>query len=288
MTSSWLTYWLRGGALLCGFVALGTAIAVLSCADESRLRQRWRRYLAELDTESRRLFLPYRGAWLAYAATSAGVLLLLAALTTRFYALAALTVLLPTLPRLWLSHQRRQRLQQLDAQVDGWLLTLANALRATASLGEAIESSVALSAPPLSQELDLMYKTYQLGTPLDAAIRQTSLRLGSRTLSSALMLLVIARDSGGNLPETLQTSAAALREMARLEGVVRTKTAEGKAQASVLGFMPVLLTIALHWMSPEIMRPLFQTPMGWVLLSIATALWVGAVLLARKILAVEV
>ncbi|MGB0680287.1 MAG: type II secretion system F family protein [Polyangiales bacterium] len=165
---------------------------------------------------------------------------------------------------------------------------LANALRASPSLGEALASSVELVSAPLSQELDLTVKAMHLGTPLQAALRQMVQRIGSRSVGAAITTLQVAQRTGGNLPQTLETAAAALREMARLEGVVRTKTAEGRSQLMVLAAIPFGLGAAIYAISPESLAPLWTTPAGYLLLAIATALWLGALLLARKILAVDI
>ena len=53
-----------------------------------------------------------------------------------------------------------------------------------------------------------------------------------------------------NIEDLRQThEPAALREIARLEGVVRTKTAEGKAQAMVVAVMPFPLIGLLNYLN---------------------------------------
>lgn len=192
------------------------------------------------------------------------------------------------LPQGLIANKRMLRVVALDAQIDTWLVILANALRATPALGEAMASSARLVSSPLSDELELVLREYQLGAPLDVALRTMVVRLKSRTVNVALGTLRIARTTGGNLPDTLETSAAALREMARLEGVVRTKTAEGKAQATVVAVMPFPLVGMLNYLNPKLLAPLWNTLEGYGLLFGAFVLWLLAVLWARKILAVDI
>lgn len=192
------------------------------------------------------------------------------------------------LPQGFIARRRILRVVALDAQVDTWLVILANALRATPALGEALASSARLVASPLSEELSLVLREYQLGAPLDVALRTMVVRLKSRTVNVALGTLRIARNTGGNLPDTLETSAAALREIARLEGVVRTKTAEGKAQAVVVAVMPFPLIGLLNYLNPNLLAPLWNTLEGYGLVFAAFILWLGAVLWARKILNVDI
>ncbi|MBD3671408.1 MAG: hypothetical protein HUJ29_11595, partial [Gammaproteobacteria bacterium] len=86
----------------------------------------------------------------------------------------------------------------------------------------------------------------------------------------------------------MEESAATLREMARLEGVVRTKTAEGKTQAYVLGVIPFVLIGAIHMVDEHWLDPLGSSTLGFAIISVAAVLWITAILLARKILAVDI
>jgi len=191
-------------------------------------------------------------------------------------------------PRGLASRARLNRVTLIEQQVDTWLVILANALRATPALGEAMEASARLSPAPLSEELDLALKEYHLGAPLDVALKTMSTRLKSRTLNVAIGTLRIARNTGGNLPETLEVSAAALREIARLEGVVRTKTAEGKAQAVVIAVVPFPLVGLLNWLNPQLLSPLWNTLEGYGIVAGAFLLWLLAILWTRKILSVDI
>jgi tight adherence protein B len=217
------------------------------------------------------------------------VVIALAAAAAWGYPLAlTLTPLALLLPKRLLGHARLKRVGEIDTQVDTWLVVLANALRATPSLGEALEASSRLVPQPLSHELTLMLNEYSLGNPLDAALRTMARRLHSRTVNVALGALRIARNTGGNLPDTLETSASALREIARLEGVVRTKTAEGKAQAFVIAVVPFPMIGIINHLNPSLLSPLWSTLHGYALLCIAFALWLAAIAWARKILAVDI
>jgi tight adherence protein B len=107
-------------------------------------------------------------------------------------------------------------------------------------------------------------------------------------ISGALATILVGRQTGGDLGRILEESASTLREMQRLEGVVRTKTAEGKSQAWVLGAIPFVLMLAIYWVDPNWLKPLGATTLGYLIIGVATSLWLSAILLARRILAVDV
>jgi tight adherence protein B len=191
-------------------------------------------------------------------------------------------------PGLWGKRARLLRIRGVEEQLDTFLLSLSNALAATAALGDALEGTMRLVSPPLSEEIDLVLKENKLGVPLDRALETAAARIGSRVVAGAFLTLRVARNAGGDLPATLAVAASSLREMARLEGVVRTKTAEGKAQAIVVSVIPAPLVGAIQWISPDFFAPLASSVVGKICVLAAVSLWAAAVCLAARITAVDV
>ena len=191
-------------------------------------------------------------------------------------------------PNVFLAKAAARRIARVEEQIEPWINAVANALKASPSLGEAIGSTTTLVASPMCQELDVLVKEYELGTPLDQALENLAHRIPSKTLAGTITALKIARRSGGNLTEMLETAAASLREFARLEGVVRTKTAEGKAQALVIGMIPVPMVLGIRSIDPHFFDPLFHSVLGQIIIAGAVALWAIAIVAARKILDVDV
>jgi tight adherence protein B len=139
----------------------------------------------------------------------------------------------------------------------------------------------------MSEEVDILVKEYELGTPLDVALDNMATRINSNTLSSTILALKVARRSGGNLPEMLSSASASLREMSRLEGVLRTKTAEGKAQAFVIGILPIPMVGLFHVIDPAFFQPLFDNFIGHMVIAVSVFIWALAIFSAKKILAVD-
>jgi tight adherence protein B len=190
-------------------------------------------------------------------------------------------------PSFWVARRTSARRLIIEAQLDTWLLMLANALRASPSLADALRASASLVPTPLRDELELTLKEYRLGMGLDRALEQMSQRLGSRLVSTAVALIVVSRNTGGDLSHALETSAASLRELIRLDGVLRSKTAEGKAQAGLIALIPFALVLIIHTVDPQFFAPLADTPLGQLVVCASAALWLLAVWLARRIVQPE-
>jgi tight adherence protein B len=216
------------------------------------------------------------------------LVVLIASVFTGQWTLAGSASTVAAAPLLLLRSLRHKRVTTIDQQVEAWLVAMSNALKASPSLGDALVSTISLVRDPIASEIDHLVKEYQLGSPLDQAFHSAAVRVGSRPFSLALTTLRIARNTGGNLPDTLATSATSLREMARLDGVVRTKTAEGKAQALVISAIPLPMYFMIQWIQPGFFDPLGHTLTGQFIITAAALMWVSAALLAQRILRVDI
>lgn len=272
---------LLGGALLSG-------IFFTARDPGSRPYRYWSLYEAYLNRKLRQMFMPMHGRLIIGSqlvalsvATSAGLLLGNALLY-----LAMLPIVVG--PALYIELLRRQRVRAIEAKIDAFVLSLANALKATPSIGNALAYTQPLLAPPLDAEVGLALKEMRLGNTVDQALLSMAGRIRSMQLDAALSGLLIGRQVGGDLPKILEKTAATLREMARLQGVVRSKTAEGKAQLAVLAVFPAVILLLFDTVSQGYFDPLAQSVLGWVVIAVAVALWLASLLMARKVLAVDI
>jgi tight adherence protein B len=278
--------------------ALGLAASVLLPAGavalvalllrDPALRGWARRHAQRLEDDLRVLQAPLTGARAARLQLSAIALSFAAATALSALWPLGCGLLLALAPAAALRAARTRRSAQIEQQLDGFLLALSNALKASPSLGDALAACAPLLAPPLREELGLLLREQQLGVPLDRALANVAERVRSPVASAAIATLRIARDTGGNLNRTLERAAASLRELARLEGVVRTKTAEGRAQTWVIALIPVPLVTGLDRLDPGFLAPVWTTTSGHLVLAAALVLWGIALLLARKIVEVDV
>lgn len=275
------------GLALVALGLFGTVFFALRDPDGAPNRS-WHRYVGFLERKLRVLFNFTPAATIASAQLAAiGVVLALAVLVELpfWYAFVAVVAGAPALTLDW---QKRQRVVAIEAQLDGFLSAMANALKATPSLGDAFASVQRLLPPPIQQEIELAVKEMRVGSTLDQALLFMATRIGSRQVDSALSAILIGRQIGGNLPKILDTTASTLREMHRLEGVVRTKTAEGKAQLWVLALTPAVLLLAFDAVKDGYFAPLTESVTGYVVIIVAAFFWVASIVTARKILDVDV
>jgi tight adherence protein B len=245
-------------------------------------------YAEDLERLVRLQYMPTTGLKIAQQQAAVMVGSVVLSLLLAEPLLLLVTVAAAILPKIVLEDKLNKRRRSIDDMLDSFLVALANALKVSPSLGDALRSTAILIRGAIKEDVEYALKEYNLGTPLDQALMNMATRIDSRTFSSAMATLLIGRQTGGDLPKILERSASTLREMARLEGVVRTKTAEGKSQAWVLGAMPFVMVIVLQSMDPNWLKPMWTSFIGYVLMVGAGILWILAIIAARRILNVDI
>lgn len=283
-----LTVLLKWGALALAVLGVFGAAFVVARAPDSFASRLWARYVAHLDLKLRLMFVFVPAVQVVVGQVVGVFAILLVHVLVDLPMWWAFIALAVVIPPWWIERMRQQRILAIEAQLDAFLLALANALKATPSLGDAFISLRELVPAPLGKEIELAVKRLKLGASLEQALLHMAGRVGSRQLDTALSAVLIGRQIGGNLPQALETTAGNFREMARLEGFVRSKTAEGRAQLWVLAVFPFLLVYALNAVRPGYFDPLTESIAGYGVVFVAALAWVGSLLAARKVLAVDV
>jgi tight adherence protein B len=254
------------------------------------VRDKWRAYEKWANDNLRALYSPLRAR--DFALRHIGVVLIAlllggVAMGSWVYGLI-LAVFAGYLPVLWIERERTKRRKALNEQLDATLQSMANTILVTQNLEDAFATIAQHFDPPISQEADIVVKQVRLGTPMDEALRDFAARCQSRNVDAIVTALTVGRQTGGELPKVLETTAGVLRETMRVEGVMESKTSEGKAQVVVMGMLPFLFGGALQVIDPEWMQPLFKDPIGWAIILFACFLEAVGLALVRKFTRIDV
>ena len=101
-----------------------------------------------------------------------------------------------------------------------------------------------------------------------------AVRMDSENMRWTTMAIRIQREVGGNLAETLRTTAATLREREMLRRQVRALSAEGRLSAYILIALPVLLFVYSYFVNYDYVSLLWTTVMG-IVMSVAGLISMG-------------
>jgi len=191
------------------------------------------------------------------------------------------------LPPWVLRRLRCRRAVQLERQLDGMLTTLANSLRVVPHVAAAMATLPELLSAPMRDEVERFNREVRLGSTVEESLVAMSQRVDSRLLDAALTSVSVGIRLGGDLPTLLASTASALREVSRLDGVLRARTSEARAQLWVLTAFPFAIVALLGAASPGYFAPLRESAAGAVLALTAGLFWLSALVLARRVLRVR-
>ena len=192
------------------------------------------------------------------------------------------------LPRGLLRVLRAQRLERFNQQLVNALTGMSNALKAGFSIQQAFESVVKEGDAPIAQEFAMFLQQLRVGMTFEDALADMDKRIGSEDLTLMIQSIEIARQTGGNLTEVFDRIAATIRERQRVEGKIKSLTAQGKIQGNVVGAMPLVLGLALYMLDPQMMLTFVQSYIGIFILLLVLVLEILGALVIRKIVAIDV
>lgn len=174
----------------------------------------------------------------------------------------------------------RRRRAALAAALPEAIRRLAAELTAGRSLERALASVGRATPAPLGPALEQAVREHAQGAPIEGALGAALPRdPASHALAAAVAL---HRRSGGDLPRLLRGLASSLDERARVEGEIRSLTAQARFSAVIVPLLPPVALLGLYLVDERGVQLLLTTPLGLML--VAAAAWlnvVGALVIAR-------
>jgi tight adherence protein B len=168
-------------------------------------------------------------------------------------------------PWIYLGVKRANRLKAFGAGLADTLQLMSGSLSAGLSLAQSMDTIVREGVEPITSEFKRAIVESRLGVGLEDALDGVADRMGSRDFKWVVMAIRIQREVGGNLAELLLTVAATLREREYLRRHVRALSAEGRLSCWILGGLPPAFLVYLSLTKPEYVKPMYTTPIGWLM-----------------------
>jgi tight adherence protein B len=187
-----------------------------------------------------------------------------------------------------LKFRQKRRTRAFNNQLGDTITLLSNALKAGYSFAQALASVSRNASPPISEEFGRAVREIALGIPVDDALNHMVQRNKSEDFDLLVTAVQIQRVVGGNLAEILDTIAYTIRERVRIQGEIRTLTAQARVSGIIITLLPFGLAGVLELISPTYFGPMLTETMGHIFLGIGIfAIAVGAAAI-QKIVKIEV
>lgn len=191
-------------------------------------------------------------------------------------------------PRFILKLMRRRRIERFNAQLANALGGMSNALKAGFSIQQAFDAIVQEKENPIAQEFGMFLQQLRVGVKFEEALSDMDRRIGSEDLTLMIQSIEIARQTGGNLTEVFDRIAETIRERRRVEGKIKSLTAQGRIQGRVVGAMPVVLGFVLYLLDPQMMLSFLRSTAGIAVLCTVVVMEICGMLIIRRIVDIDV
>jgi len=170
------------------------------------------------------------------------------------------------LPAFVLRALAARRARKFETLLPDVMMLVATGLSSGFSLAQALDGVAKDAAEPAAKEFSRALAETRIGTDISDALDHLAVRMDSESMRWTTMAIRIQREVGGNLADTLRTTATTLRERESLRRQVRALSAEGRLSAYILIALPILLLLYMTGVNREYVSLLWTTVPGIIML----------------------
>ena len=192
------------------------------------------------------------------------------------------------LPYLWLRRKRNKRLDAFGKALPDAVDLMARALRAGHSIQQALELISEQSPAPLCEEFAEVHQHQKFGIPFREALLGMGEKVASKDLSFVITAILVQKETGGDLIQILERTTEVIRDRSRVEGEIKTYTAQGRLTGWILSALPIVILIFISIASPSYPSVLYHDLWGQRLLMLGAVMISMGAFIIRKIVDVEI
>lgn len=192
------------------------------------------------------------------------------------------------MPYGYLKLKKKRRLSRFEEVFPEAVDMLGRAIRAGHPLSAGIQMVGQEMAEPVAGEFRTVFEEQRFGVPFADALMGMVDRIDLVDVRIFATAVLIQREVGGNLAEILESISETVRARFKIRRQLRTYTAQGRMSGMVVGSMPVVVGVAYYFMNPDYIRPLFEEPIGRVMVMAGITFQIVGYLWIRKIVDIEI
>lgn len=175
-------------------------------------------------------------------------------------------------PGVYIRYLAAQRKRKFYAQLIDALLMMNSGLKGGLSLLQAMEVVADEMPEPISQEFAILIGENKMGVSLETSFDRLYARLGSPALQQFISAVLLARETGGNLPVIFSRIIQTIRENRKIQQNIETLTVQGKIQGFVMSLLPIAFAVFIYGSNPHYFDVMLESELGRNLLILSAGL----------------
>jgi len=160
------------------------------------------------------------------------------------------------------------------------LMIMSSSFRGGLSLVQALEAVVDEMPDPINKEFGIVLGENKMGVSLEEALNHLYNRMTSSALQQMITAILLARETGGNLPVIFNRIVNNIRESKKIQQNIDTLTVQGKLQGIVMSILPLAFASLLYTSNRRIFDNMLASELGRTMLMYAVVSeTIGAILI---------
>lgn len=192
------------------------------------------------------------------------------------------------MPYLQVTRARANRFARFEEQMPDAIDMMQRALKAGHPFGQCLKLVAEDMQEPISREFEMTFADLSYGNDPRRALFGLLQRVPSVSVTALITAVMVQRETGGNLAESLAKISSVIRGRFRFQRRVRTLSAEGRLSGWILSMTPLVLFAILWIMRPDYVGMLTGHPKGATLIGSAIVMGTIGVLWIRRLVRIEV
>lgn len=191
-------------------------------------------------------------------------------------------------PYLQVIRKRGRRMAKFEEQFPDAVDVIKRALKAGHPFTQCLKLVAQDMDEPISREFEFVFTEINYGSDVRRAMLGLLERVPSVSVMALITAVLVQKETGGNLAETLERITAVIRGRFKLHRRIKSLSAEGRLSANILAMVPLVLFAVIWFTTPEYLPTLLDNPLGPKLITVAVVLGVLGILWIRRIIRIQV
>ncbi|VAX38285.1 hypothetical protein MNBD_UNCLBAC01-1586 [hydrothermal vent metagenome] len=177
-------------------------------------------------------------------------------------------------PSFYIKMVKQQVQEKFGNQLIDALMIMSSSFRGGLSLIQAMEAVVDEMPDPINKEFGIVLGENKMGVSLEEALYHLYERMPINALQQMITAILLARETGGNLPIIFNRIVTNIREVKKIRQNIQTLTLQGKIQGVVMSLLPVAFVSIVYSSNRRVFDNMLASDVGRGMLIYAAISWV--------------
>ncbi|MDD5500972.1 MAG: type II secretion system F family protein [Candidatus Omnitrophica bacterium] len=192
------------------------------------------------------------------------------------------------IPNFILKARYKARISKFNDQLLDAINMLSSCIKGGLSLLQGLEVLVEEMPVPMNQELGLVVRENKMGIPLEECLKRLEKRMNIDELGLVVNALLVARETGGELPKVFSRLTVTIRDNRKLRESIKTLTLQGRMQGAIMSFLPIVFVVWVLSVNKHHFDIMLNSDLGRMLIIIAVVLQVVGMVLIKMFSTIKV